>query len=38
LLSREYGRKADSAAKSCTFLELGAKPEFQAKFAESMMF
>jgi uncharacterized 2Fe-2S/4Fe-4S cluster protein (DUF4445 family) len=38
LLSREYARKADSAAKACAFLELGAKPEFQAKFAESMMF
>jgi uncharacterized 2Fe-2S/4Fe-4S cluster protein (DUF4445 family) len=38
LLSREHSAKADSAAKNSSFIELGSKPEFQARFAESMMF
>ncbi|MGA2477301.1 MAG: ASKHA domain-containing protein [Spirochaetia bacterium] len=38
LLSREYARKAESAARNARFVELGGKPEFQARFMESMLF
>ncbi|MCX7040956.1 MAG: ASKHA domain-containing protein, partial [Spirochaetes bacterium] len=38
LLSREQWRKSESAARNALFLELGGKPEFQARFAEAMMF
>ncbi len=38
LLSREQWRKAESAARNALFIELGGKPEFQARFAEAMMF
>lgn len=38
LLSRECWRKAESAARHARFVELGGKPEFQARFMESMMF
>ena len=38
LLSREHWRKSESAARVTRFVELGGKPEFQARFVESMMF
>lgn len=38
LLSREHWRKSESAARDAKFVELGGKPEFQARFVESMMF
>jgi uncharacterized 2Fe-2S/4Fe-4S cluster protein (DUF4445 family) len=38
LLSRECRRKAESAAHNARFIELGGKPEFQARFMDSMMF
>jgi uncharacterized 2Fe-2S/4Fe-4S cluster protein (DUF4445 family) len=38
LLSRGYGRMAERAARQARFVELGGKPEFQARFAEAMMF
>jgi uncharacterized 2Fe-2S/4Fe-4S cluster protein (DUF4445 family) len=38
LLSRECGRKSESAACNARFIELGGKPEFQARFMESMLF
>jgi uncharacterized 2Fe-2S/4Fe-4S cluster protein (DUF4445 family) len=38
LLSRESWRKSESAARNARFIELGGKPEFQARFMESMMF
>jgi uncharacterized 2Fe-2S/4Fe-4S cluster protein (DUF4445 family) len=38
LLSRECWRKSQSAARNARFIELGGKPEFQARFMESMLF
>jgi uncharacterized 2Fe-2S/4Fe-4S cluster protein (DUF4445 family) len=38
LLSRESWRKSESAARHARFVELGGRPEFQARFMESMMF
>ncbi len=38
LLSRAYGRKASEAARRARFVELGGKPEFQARFMEAMLF
>ena len=38
LLSRGHGRMAERAARQARFVELGGKPEFQARFAEAMMF
>lgn len=38
LLSRESWRKAESAARNARFIELGGKPEFQARFIDAMMF
>jgi uncharacterized 2Fe-2S/4Fe-4S cluster protein (DUF4445 family) len=38
LLSRDCWRKAQSAARNTRFVELGGKPEFQARFMDSMMF
>jgi uncharacterized 2Fe-2S/4Fe-4S cluster protein (DUF4445 family) len=38
LLSREHWRKSERAARDTRFVELGGKPEFQARFVESMMF
>lgn len=38
LLSREHARRCDSAARSARFIELGGKPEFQARFMEAMLF
>ncbi len=38
LLSREYWRKAQSAAEHARFIELGGKPEFQARFMDAMLF
>ncbi len=38
LLSRECWRSSESAARNARFIELGGKPEFQARFMESMMF
>ncbi|MCX7029076.1 MAG: ASKHA domain-containing protein, partial [Spirochaetes bacterium] len=38
LLSRGHGRMAERAARKARFVELGGKPEFQARFAEAMMF
>ena len=38
LLSRRNGRMAERAALHARFLELGGKPEFQARFADAMMF
>jgi uncharacterized 2Fe-2S/4Fe-4S cluster protein (DUF4445 family) len=38
LLSREHARRAESASRHTAFIELGGKPEFQARFSESMMF
>ncbi|HVP20111.1 MAG TPA: ASKHA domain-containing protein [Spirochaetia bacterium] len=38
LLSREQSRKAANAARGARFIELGAKPEFQTRFMEAMLF
>jgi uncharacterized 2Fe-2S/4Fe-4S cluster protein (DUF4445 family) len=38
LLSRRCSRMAEQAAKKARFVELGGRPEFQARFAEAMMF
>jgi uncharacterized 2Fe-2S/4Fe-4S cluster protein (DUF4445 family) len=38
LLSRESWRASQSAARNARFVELGGKPEFQARFMDSMMF
>jgi uncharacterized 2Fe-2S/4Fe-4S cluster protein (DUF4445 family) len=38
LLSRDSWKKAQSAARATRFVELGGKPEFQARFMDSMMF
>ncbi len=38
LLSRECARRSDSAAQGARFMELGGKPEFQARFMEAMLF
>jgi uncharacterized 2Fe-2S/4Fe-4S cluster protein (DUF4445 family) len=38
LLSREAGREASRAARAARFVELGGKPEFQARFMDSMLF
>lgn len=38
LLSREHSRKAEAAARGARFIELGGKPEFQARFMEAMLF
>jgi uncharacterized 2Fe-2S/4Fe-4S cluster protein (DUF4445 family) len=38
LASRESWRKSQDAARHARFIELGGKPEFQAKFMDSMMF
>jgi uncharacterized 2Fe-2S/4Fe-4S cluster protein (DUF4445 family) len=38
LLSREQWRRSESAARNALFIELGGRPEFQARFAEAMMF
>jgi uncharacterized 2Fe-2S/4Fe-4S cluster protein (DUF4445 family) len=38
LLSRDHWRKAQSAARNTKFVELGAKPAFQAHFMEAMLF
>jgi len=38
LLSRECWRKSESASRNARFVELGGKPEFQARFMESMLF
>jgi uncharacterized 2Fe-2S/4Fe-4S cluster protein (DUF4445 family) len=38
LLSRDWWRKAQSAARNARFIELGGKPEFQNRFMESMLF
>ncbi len=38
LLSRKSWRASQSAARNARFVELGGKPEFQARFMDSMMF
>jgi len=38
LVSRDHRRRAASIYRSCRFLELAAKPEFQMHFASSMFF
>ena len=38
LVSRTHRRKAAQVPGICSFLELAGKPEFQMRFAESMMF
>jgi uncharacterized 2Fe-2S/4Fe-4S cluster protein (DUF4445 family) len=38
LLSRDSWKSAQSAARNTRFVELGGKPEFQARFMDSMMF
>jgi uncharacterized 2Fe-2S/4Fe-4S cluster protein (DUF4445 family) len=38
LLSRESWRKAERASRQTRFVELGGKPEFQARFMDSMLF
>ncbi len=38
LLSRQWWRSAQSASRATRFVELGATPEFQNKFMDSMMF
>ena len=38
LLSRDCWRKAQSAARCTQFVELGGRPEFQARFMDAMMF
>ena len=37
-LSRDRWRASQSAARNTRFVELGGKPEFQARFMDSMMF
>jgi len=38
LLSRECTRRSDSIARGTRFIELGARPEFQVRFMEAMLF
>jgi len=38
LLSPEDNQRADRAARSARFIELGGRPEFQARFMEAMLF
>ena len=38
LLSRDYSRRSETAARGARFIELGGKPEFQARFMEAMLF
>jgi uncharacterized 2Fe-2S/4Fe-4S cluster protein (DUF4445 family) len=38
LASRESWKKSQDAARNARFIELGGKPEFQARFMDSMMF
>ncbi len=38
LLSRESAEKAESAARNAEFVELGGRPEFQARFVDAMAF
>ena len=38
LLSREVVERSQSAARGARFIELGAKPEFQTRFMEAMLF
>jgi uncharacterized 2Fe-2S/4Fe-4S cluster protein (DUF4445 family) len=38
LLSRECFRRGEDAARRTRFVELGGKPEFQARFMEAMLF
>jgi uncharacterized 2Fe-2S/4Fe-4S cluster protein (DUF4445 family) len=38
LLSRRQARAGEAVARAARFLELGGKPEFQARFAEAMLF
>ncbi|HTO22641.1 MAG TPA: ASKHA domain-containing protein, partial [Spirochaetia bacterium] len=38
LLSRERGASAQRASRLTRFVELGATPEFQTRFMESMLF
>jgi uncharacterized 2Fe-2S/4Fe-4S cluster protein (DUF4445 family) len=38
LLSRDRWRSSQSAARNTKFVELGGKPEFQARFMDSMLF
>ena len=38
LVSRQYRRKAAAIYKTCRFIELAAKPDFQTRFASSMFF
>lgn len=38
LLSRDARRRADDAALHARFIELGGRPEFQARFMDSMLF
>ena len=38
LLSRAHARAGEAAARAARFVELGGRPEFQARFAEAMMF
>jgi uncharacterized 2Fe-2S/4Fe-4S cluster protein (DUF4445 family) len=38
LLSRENALRSDNAATGARFIELGSRPEFQARFMEAMLF
>jgi uncharacterized 2Fe-2S/4Fe-4S cluster protein (DUF4445 family) len=38
LLSQECSRRSENAARGARFIELGGKPEFQARFMEAMLF
>ena len=38
LVSRDYRDRAQTVAGRCRFLELAGKPEFQMRFAESLLF
>jgi uncharacterized 2Fe-2S/4Fe-4S cluster protein (DUF4445 family) len=38
LISRTYRRKAVEVPRSCSFIELAARADFQARFSESMFF
>ncbi len=38
LLSLEFAEKAESAARNAKFIELGGRPEFQARFVDAMAF
>ena len=38
LVSRDYRDRAETVAGRCRFLELAGRPEFQMRFAESMLF